>query len=91
MYRWIWAYWMSPFAWSLRAVAINEMSCPPRSQTGMAELESFGFQTDRWRPALCVRERRLRTAGCHTAAPSDLPEHLFSAEHEHPQADTLHL
>ena len=57
-------------------MAINEMSCPPRSQTGMAELESFGFQTDRWRPALCAHEHRLCMAGCLIAAVSNVPEEL---------------
>ena len=47
MSRWIWAYWMSPFAWSLRAVAINEMTSPPWGSVGIQALESFGFQTDR--------------------------------------------
>ncbi len=47
MSRWIWAYWISPFAWSLRAVAINEMTSPPWGTVGIQALESFGFQTDR--------------------------------------------
>ena len=50
MSRWIWAYWMSPFAWSLRAVAINEMTSPPWGNVGIQALESFGFQTDRCFP-----------------------------------------
>ena len=72
-------------------MAINEMSCPPRSQTGMAELESFGFQTDRWRSALCVRERRLCAAGCLMAAACHTPVDLLIAVHRHPQAERVHL
>lgn len=45
--RWIWAYWLSPFAYSLRAVAINEMTSPAWGEVGIQALESFGFQTDR--------------------------------------------
>lgn len=53
---WIWAYWISPFAYGLRAIVVNEMtsagwayadqSTPPGSTVGLQALESFGFQTD---------------------------------------------
>ena len=74
--RWIWAYWMSPFAWSLRAVAINEMSSPPRGQAGMAELDSFGFQRDRWHSHLHAHVRRLCLARCHIETAACAPEEL---------------
>ncbi|KAK9826588.1 hypothetical protein WJX74_004476 [Apatococcus lobatus] len=54
---WIWAYYMSPFAYALRAVVINEMRSPnwqqPNNATvvggptvGEAALQSFEFQTE---------------------------------------------
>ncbi|KAK9815219.1 hypothetical protein WJX72_000157 [[Myrmecia] bisecta] len=52
---WIWLYWISPVAFSVRALAINEFSAPAwdvrnpdnRSQRlGDALLDSFGIQTD---------------------------------------------
>ncbi|KAK9829450.1 hypothetical protein WJX72_005937 [[Myrmecia] bisecta] len=52
----IWAYWISPFAYALRALVINEMTSPDWSapvspgasiSVGVASLESFGFYTDR--------------------------------------------
>lgn len=46
--RWIWAYWLSPFAYSLLAVAINEMTSPAWGEVGIQALESFGFQTSRY-------------------------------------------
>ena len=52
--RWIWAYWLSPFAYSLRAVAINEMTSPAWGPVGIQALESFGFQTER-----CLRDLLL--------------------------------
>jgi hypothetical protein len=55
---WIWAYWISPFAYGLRAVVVNEMTSaawnyadantPPGLTVGIASLESFAFQTERW-------------------------------------------
>lgn len=55
---WIWAYWLSPFAYGLRAVVVNEMTSqawdyadaatPPGQTVGIASLESFGFQTERY-------------------------------------------
>lgn len=61
---WIWAYWISPFAYGLRAIVVNEMTSagwsysdattPPGSTVGIQALESFGFQTDQCAPApLC--------------------------------------
>ena len=57
-HRWIWAYWISPFAYAMRAMVINEMtssswtyndgSAPPGSTVGLAALDSFGFQTQRY-------------------------------------------
>lgn len=57
---WIWAYWISPFAYGLRAIVVNEMtsagwsysdaSTPPGSTVGIQALESFGFQTDQCAP-----------------------------------------
>ena len=52
---WIWAYWISPFAYGLRAVVINELTSPgwDRIQTGSTEpvgvyaLKQFGFFTER--------------------------------------------
>jgi hypothetical protein len=51
----IWAYWISPFAWSLRAYVINEMTAPdwqslpfpgrPGVTLGNGALESFAFFT----------------------------------------------
>ncbi|BDA47962.1 ABC transporter G family member 36 [Coccomyxa sp. Obi] len=53
---WIWAYWISPFAYGLRAIVVNEMTSagwsysdattPPGSTVGIQALESFGFQTE---------------------------------------------
>lgn len=51
----IWGYWISPFAYALRSLVINEMTSPQWSQPvapgsplsiGVASLESFGFYTD---------------------------------------------
>lgn len=51
---WIWAYYISPFAYALRAIVINEMTSSkwdaPTSSgvpTGISALDSFGFFTDR--------------------------------------------
>ncbi|KAK9864221.1 hypothetical protein WJX84_010123, partial [Apatococcus fuscideae] len=66
---WIWAYYMSPFAYALRAVVINEMRSPnwqqPNNATvvggptvGEAALQSFEFQTETvwiWTPLLQCR------------------------------------
>lgn len=55
---WIWAYWISPFAYGLRAVVINELTAPDwsRIQSGTSEtvgayaLKQFGFFTERCVP-----------------------------------------
>lgn len=52
---WTWAYWISPFAYGLRAVVINELTSPgwdaiqPGSTdtVGVYSLKSFGFFTER--------------------------------------------
>ena len=52
---WIWAYWISPFAYGLRAVVINELTSPGWQgiQAGTTEtvgeysLKEFGFFTER--------------------------------------------
>ena len=52
---WIWAYWISPFAYGLRAVVINELTSPDWDgiQTGSTEtvgvyaLKQFSFFTER--------------------------------------------
>lgn len=52
---WIWAYWISPFAYGLRAVVINELTSPDwaRIQPGTTEtvgdyaLKQFAFFTER--------------------------------------------
>ena len=52
---WIWAYWISPFAYGLRAVVINEMTSPSwdaiqagtTETVGVYSLKSFGFFTER--------------------------------------------
>ena len=52
---WIWAYWISPFAYGLRAVVINELTSPgwDAIQSGTTEtvgeysLKEFGFFTER--------------------------------------------
>ncbi|MEW5311977.1 MAG: hypothetical protein WDW38_003643 [Sanguina aurantia] len=52
---WIWAYYLSPFSWALRAVVINEMTSPawqgpdpsdPSSSIGVTSLLSFDFFTE---------------------------------------------
>jgi hypothetical protein len=50
---WIWAYWISPFAWAVRAILINEFSAPdwqlpapgaaPGLTIGHAALDTFGI------------------------------------------------
>lgn len=54
---WIWAYYLSPFSWALRAIAINEMSAErwsapapgnPKGLTlGEEGLDTFGFFSSR--------------------------------------------
>ena len=52
---WVWAYWISPFAYGLRAVVINEMTSPgwnaiqagTTETVGVYSLKSFGFFTER--------------------------------------------
>lgn len=52
----IWAYYISPFSWGLRAIVINEMTAPvwsepagfmPGHTRGEAALLSFGFFTEK--------------------------------------------
>ncbi|GAX75668.1 hypothetical protein CEUSTIGMA_g3111.t1 [Chlamydomonas eustigma] len=55
---WIWAYWLSPYSWALRSIAINELGGPgwdnpsstnPGLTVGEAGLLSFDFFTeDKW-------------------------------------------
>lgn len=60
---WIWAYWISPFAYALRAVVINEMTSPGwdaiqagSSETvGVYSLKSFGFFTERSGPCAVLQ------------------------------------
>lgn len=57
---WIWAYWLSPFAYALRAIAVNELTSarwagqapggPPGQTLGQQGLEAFGLYSER-----CVR------------------------------------
>lgn len=54
---WIWAYYISPFAYGIRSVIVNEFTAPVWSDpmpgtngqynVGEAVLLSFGFFTDR--------------------------------------------
>lgn len=52
---WIWAYWLSPFAYGLRAVVINELTSPgwdaiqsgTTETVGVYSLKEFGFFTER--------------------------------------------
>lgn len=53
---WIWAYYVSPFSFAIRALAINEMTSPQWSERydsgltwGEEALLNFGFYTDRIR------------------------------------------
>ncbi|KAG1677139.1 hypothetical protein FOA52_000945 [Chlamydomonas sp. UWO 241] len=50
---WIWAFWMSPYSWAMRALAINEMTSndwtetsalDPSQTVGQYALVSFNFQ-----------------------------------------------
>lgn len=52
---WIWAYYISPFAYGLRGLVLNEMTSPaweqqaaflPGATRGEAALLSFGFFTE---------------------------------------------
>eukprot|EP00192_Tetraselmis_astigmatica_P001759 CAMPEP_0117657340 /NCGR_PEP_ID=MMETSP0804-20121206/5278_1 /TAXON_ID=1074897 /ORGANISM="Tetraselmis astigmatica, Strain CCMP880" /LENGTH=1545 /DNA_ID=CAMNT_0005463787 /DNA_START=295 /DNA_END=4932 /DNA_ORIENTATION=- len=45
---WIWVYWISPFAYAIRAFVINEMTSPKWGNLGMLALESFDFATERY-------------------------------------------
>ncbi|DBB03271.1 TPA: hypothetical protein ACH3X3_010666 [Trebouxia sp. C0006] len=53
---WIWAYWISPFAYGLRGVVINEMTSPgwdaiqagTTETVGVYSLKEFGFFTERY-------------------------------------------
>lgn len=57
---WIWAYWLSPYAWAMRSLVINEMTSPswdaldskslsPEPPTvGETSLASFGFYSERY-------------------------------------------
>ncbi len=56
---WIWAYWISPFAYALRSVVINDLRAPswgapanPANPTGLTvgqqSLQSFDFFTERY-------------------------------------------
>lgn len=52
---WIWAYWISPFAYGLRGVVINELTSPgwaaiqagTTETVGVYSLKEFGFFTER--------------------------------------------
>eukprot|EP00884_Botryococcus_braunii_P019076 jgi/Botrbrau1/5852/Bobra.0366s0033.1 len=54
---WVWGYWISPLAYSVRGLAVNEMLSPhwsipnltgtPGDTLGIAALKSFSFQTER--------------------------------------------
>ncbi|CAD7702122.1 unnamed protein product [Ostreobium quekettii] len=44
---WIWAYWISPFAYGYRALAINEMTSPSWGDFGTQALDILEFHTDR--------------------------------------------
>ena len=53
----IWLYWISPFAWGVRGVCINELMSrkwdipldhDPSSTVGELALTSFGFYTERY-------------------------------------------
>ncbi len=52
---WIWAYYLSPYSWSVRALAINEMNSPswtaedpnnPGQTIGQTSLLTFSFFLD---------------------------------------------
>ena len=54
---WIWAYWISPVAFTVRSLALNEFSTSdwqapyqydPSIQIGSAVLAPFGIQTGYW-------------------------------------------
>lgn len=42
----VWIYWINPFAWALRALAINELTTPRWGTIGTTTLENFGFFTE---------------------------------------------
>lgn len=60
---WIWAYWISPFAYGLRAVVINELTSPgwdgaqagSTDTVGVYSLKSFGFFTERSGPCAVLQ------------------------------------
>ncbi|KAG1677137.1 hypothetical protein FOA52_000943 [Chlamydomonas sp. UWO 241] len=52
---WIWAYWMSPYSWAVRAMVVNEMTSPdwsepaprdPSLTMGQFSLNIFSFQPE---------------------------------------------
>lgn len=54
---WIWAYWISPVAFTVRSLALNEFTTEnwqavyqynPNIQIGSAVLAPFGIQTGYW-------------------------------------------
>ncbi|GBF90608.1 ABC transporter G family member protein [Raphidocelis subcapitata] len=55
---WIWAYWISPFSWAVRAILVNEFSAPdwqlpipgaaPGLTVGHAALDTFGIFHDKF-------------------------------------------
>lgn len=54
---WIWAYWISPIAFTVRSLALNEFTTAswqaayqynPNLQLGSAVLAPFGIQTGYW-------------------------------------------
>lgn len=54
---WIWAYWISPIAYTVRSLALNEFTTAnwqavyqynPNLQIGSAVLAPFGIQTGYW-------------------------------------------
>jgi len=45
---WIWLYWISPFAYAIRAFVINEMTAPRWEMRGVVALEGFDFFTESW-------------------------------------------
>ena len=55
--RWIWMYWISPLAYAIRALVVNEMNTPDwygpvspadNQSIGDFAMEARGFQSQTW-------------------------------------------
>ncbi len=42
-FSWVWAYWINPFAWSLRGLLINQYGSGKFGEEGNVILQQLGF------------------------------------------------